>query len=153
MSRSPTEELEWIDRGFADLLSCFCGGKVNSRAPRFRMEFRRRNLPAINGAGFELAIRCCWSLTQGLDSRFRSSDRRCAPGKQKRCRSGPTFGQPSDGSAAAFVFTGDFPPESTRTIRPSMTPPHSRIGLSGLMSADHRYMAQTMRDMRPALKS
>jgi hypothetical protein len=57
-------------------------------------------------------------------------------------------------SGAAFVFTGDFPPgEYEGTIRPSMTPPISPIGLSGLMSVDHRYLAQTIRDMRPVLKA
>jgi hypothetical protein len=58
------------------------------------------------------------------------------------------------GSAAAFAFTGDFPVEEyANTVRPSMMPPESEVGLSGLMSIDHRFLAQTMRDMRPALKS
>jgi hypothetical protein len=34
-----------------------------------------------------------------------------------------------------------------------MMPPASPIGLSGLMSFDHRFLIQTIRDMRPALKA
>jgi hypothetical protein len=57
-------------------------------------------------------------------------------------------------SAAAFELTGDIPVEDyEEVIRPSMMPPQAPVSLSGLMSADHRFLAQTMRDMRPALKS
>ena len=59
-----------------------------------------------------------------------------------------------EGSGAAFVFTGDFSVEEYMdVVRPSMMPPLSEISLSGLMSLDHRFLVQTMRDMRPALRA
>ncbi len=58
------------------------------------------------------------------------------------------------GSSGAFVLTGDFAVEDyVRDVRPSMSPPASPICLSGLMSADHRVMVQSIRDLKPALRS
>jgi hypothetical protein len=59
-----------------------------------------------------------------------------------------------EGSGAAFVFTGDFSIEVYMTaVRPTMMPPEAPINLSGLMSVDHRFLVQTIRDMRPALRA
>lgn len=53
-------------------------------------------------------------------------------------------------SARALEFAADFPPHSYATsVRPSMTPPGTKIGLSGLMSADHQEMVVHFQQVRP----
>ena len=55
-------------------------------------------------------------------------------------------------SAVALEFTGDFPQQDyTDIIRPSMTPPLVPETFSGLLSVDHRFFVQLMREMKPAL--
>ncbi len=55
-------------------------------------------------------------------------------------------------SAVSLEFTGDFPPQDyTDIIRPSMTPPLVPETFSGLLSVDHRFFVQLMREMKPAL--
>ncbi len=147
------DKLEWIDRGFADLLSCFFGGVVSSAA----------GVTEWQSAGETCAAMPRWvhghqifaALTQGLILSFRSIGQALRAGHAEEVRRWADLSVSLlNASAGAFVFTGDFPPaEYENVIRPSMMPPLSKICLSGLMSADHRYMAQTMRDMRPALKA
>lgn len=148
-----TDHLDLIDRGFADLLSCLFRGGVNE-------------LPSVTK--WHLCGETCdpmqrWvhghlvfaALTQGLILSFRSLGQAFRAGKTEDIHKWADLSiSLLKASGAAFVFTGDFAPgEYENTIRPSMTPPISAIGLSGLMSADHRYMAQTIRDMRPVLKA
>jgi hypothetical protein len=53
-------------------------------------------------------------------------------------------------SARALEFAADFTPESYAAgVRPSMTPPGTKIGLSGLMSADHHEMVVHFQQLRP----
>jgi hypothetical protein len=53
-------------------------------------------------------------------------------------------------SARALEFAADFSPESyAADVRPSMTPPGTKIGLSGLMSADHHDMVVHFQQVRP----
>jgi hypothetical protein len=53
-------------------------------------------------------------------------------------------------SGRALEFAADFAPRSyASSVRPSMTPPGTRIGLSGLMSADHHNMVLLFQHVRP----
>lgn len=94
-------------------------------------------------------------LTQGLIYALRALARAVRAGDTRlACAWADTSISLLRGSGAAFVFAGDFSPETySEAIRPSMAPPAARIALSGVMSADHRALADTLRDMRPALKS
>jgi hypothetical protein len=59
-----------------------------------------------------------------------------------------------NGSAVSLEFTGDFPAaDYTQIIRPSMTPPLVPDTFSGLLSVDHRFFIQLLRDMKPLLDS
>jgi hypothetical protein len=56
--------------------------------------------------------------------------------------------------AAAFHFTGDFTQDAYETsVRPSMEPPRERDGFSGLHSADHSYLLQLLRTLKPLLET
>lgn len=94
-------------------------------------------------------------LTQGLIFSFQCMARALREGRDAHVRHWADLSTTLlRASAATFRFTGDLPPDDyDRVIRPSMSPPHAPICLSGLMSWDHRFLAQTMRDMRPALKA
>lgn len=147
------DQLESIDQAFADLLSCLRGGTVNSATLvtdwRLSDETPHAMKRWVRGHLIFAA------LTQGLIVSFRALGHALRAGNVDEVRRWSDLSiSLLNGSAGAFIFTGDFPPEEyENVIRPSMTPPMSAIGLSGLMSADHRFMAQIMRDMRPALKS
>jgi hypothetical protein len=53
-------------------------------------------------------------------------------------------------SARALEFAADFAPGSySGDVRPSMTPPGTPQGLSGLMSADHHEMVRLFQQLRP----
>ncbi len=59
-----------------------------------------------------------------------------------------------NGSAVSLEFTGDFPSSDyTEIIRPSMTPPLVPDTFSGLLSVDHRFFIQLLREMKPLLDS
>jgi hypothetical protein len=54
------------------------------------------------------------------------------------------------GAQAALRFTGDFAPEEYEEIvRPSMMPPQSPPGLSGLLSIDHQHLVKTLVRLKP----
>lgn len=95
------------------------------------------------------------ALTQGLIFTFQELARALREGKSSQVRRwSDVSASLLRGSAAAFEFTGDFAPEDyAAVIRPSMMPPQSEVGLSGLMSIDHRFLVRAMRDMRPSLKA
>jgi hypothetical protein len=149
----PHTYLDEIDRSFADLLSCLAGGVVNSAPAATSWESRGTSCQPkprwVRGHQIFAA------LTQGLIFSFQCMGRALRAGKDEEVQKWADLSiSLLRGSAAAFAFTGDFPVEEyANTVRPSMMPPESEVGLSGLMSIDHRFLAQTMRDMRPALKS
>jgi hypothetical protein len=95
------------------------------------------------------------ALTQGLIFALQELGRGLREGRSQQVRGWSDLSANLlRGSAAAFQFTGDFPQQDyAEVIRPSMMPPQSEVGLSGLMSIDHRFLVQMMRDMRPALKA
>lgn len=145
--------LERIDRGLADLLSCVCGGEVGGGKHATRW-----HLPAQECAAMQRWVHGHLAfavLSQGLILSFRAMGQAFRQGQTEELLKWANLSLSLLwASGASFVFTGDFPAnEYENTIRPSMTPPISAIGLSGLMSADHRNMAQTIRDMRPVLKA
>jgi len=58
------------------------------------------------------------------------------------------------GSAMALKFTADFRPEYYESIvRPTMMPPQSPPGLSGLLSQDHAFMVKTLGSLQPLLQN
>jgi hypothetical protein len=147
----PSEQLERIDRAFADLLSCLFGDTANrgrsvtvwSSPPATHDAMRRW----VNGH-LTFAV-----LTQGLIISFRALGQALRNGQEEEVsRWADLSVSLFRGSSGAFLFTGDFAPgEYENIIRPSMSPPALPICLSGLMSADHRYLSLLLRDMRPAL--
>ncbi len=149
----PHARLDLIDRAFADLLSGLWGGAVNSAPAATTWESRGHSPQAklrwVRGHQIFAAF------TQGLIFSFQSMGRALRAGKNDLVRKWADLSiSLLRGSGAAFELTGDFPVEEyAETVRPSMMPPVSEVGLSGLMSVDHRFLAQTMRDMRPALKA
>jgi hypothetical protein len=59
-----------------------------------------------------------------------------------------------EGSALAFRFTSDFcAAQYENVVRPTMMPPRAPQGLSGLLSADHRYLIKTLVEMKPSFES
>jgi hypothetical protein len=57
-----------------------------------------------------------------------------------------------DGTSVAFEFAGDFSPTCYRdTVRPSMEPPSTSEGFSGVLSADHRHLMKLLRTLKPQL--
>jgi hypothetical protein len=95
------------------------------------------------------------ALTQGLVFSFQAMGHAMRGGKYDQVRKWANLSVSLlAGSGAAFVFTGDFSNEEYNTIvRPSMSPPMSPICLSGLMSADHRFFVETLREMKPVLRA
>jgi len=149
----PPSYLNEIDRSFADLLSCLAGGVVNS-APATTL-WESEGTSCQPKPRWVRGHQIFAALTQGLIFSFQCMGRALRAGKNDGVQKWADLSiSLLRGSAAAFAFTGDFPVEEyANTVRPSMMPPESEVGLSGLMSIDHRFLAQTMRDMRPALKS
>jgi hypothetical protein len=146
-------KLDLIDRALADLAACLVGGYVNGGSYVTLWECRgvqRHAMPRwIRGHQAFAA------LTQGLIFSFRQLGEALRTGDSHQVRRWADLCVVLfRGSAATFELTGDFPVEDyANVVRPSMMPPASEVGLSGLMSVDHRYLVQLMRDMRPALKS
>jgi hypothetical protein len=57
------------------------------------------------------------------------------------------------GSAAAFVFAGEFSAgQYHQRVRPSMEPPAVSAGFSGLLSPDHHYLVRLFGRLRPDLR-
>lgn len=147
------QSLRLIDMAFCDLLSCLAGGGVNQSSP-IDIWVSRGVIPRpmrrwVRGHQIFAA------LTQGLIFSFEAIGRALRSGSREQAQRWADLSVSLlNGSAAAFEFTGDFPAEEyQKTVRPSMAPPATEMSLSGLMSVDHRFMAQVIRDMRPALKS
>jgi len=58
------------------------------------------------------------------------------------------------GSAAAFVFAGEFGAAQYQgQVRPSMEPPDVSAGFSGLLSPDHHYLVKLLALLRPELRA
>lgn len=58
------------------------------------------------------------------------------------------------GAGASLRFTGDFAPqEYEEIVRPSMMPPQSPPGLSGLLSIDHQHLVKTLVRLKPLFMS
>ena len=147
------EHLSLIDRSLADLIACLLGGSVNSSPHVTSFECR----------GHEIKVMPRWirghqifaALTQGLIFSFHAMAHalRSGNGQEMRRWADLTISL-FRGSGSAFELTGDYSAEDyTILVRPSMMPPACPIGLSGLMSFDHRFLIQTIRDMRPGLKA
>ncbi len=145
-------DLELIDRGFAELLNCLFPGRQRI-FPHVTIWHSPNETCSAMGRWVHGHLVFA-ALSQGLTFSFRSMGEAFSLGRMEEVRKWADLSiQLLDVSGAAFVLTGDFPPgEYENTIRPSMTAPNTPICLSGLMSADHRFMAQTIRDMRPVLK-
>lgn len=147
------EALELIDLAFADLIACLMGSSVNSK-PHVT-EFQTRGLVKNVISRWIRGHQIFAALTQGLIFAFQMLGRAVRLGKGSELQRWADLScSLFRGSGAAFELTGDFPIDDyVAIVRPSMMPPATVTGLSGLMSMDHRFLVQTMRDMRPALKA
>ena len=141
-----------IDRALVDLMTCASGKNVGSAPIVEAWETR--------GSREDVLIR--WlrghqifaALTQGLILSFKSIANAIRSGQGQEVRRWADLTVSLlRGSGASFVLTGDFSVKDYNDrIRPSMMPPAVPTCLSGLMSIDHRFLVQTIRDMKPALK-
>ncbi len=153
-----------IDRALGDTISCLSGGDESRRATiGGRHLFAARYVNTWEPVREPREAMCRWicghqlfaALTQALIFSFKSMARTLRAGKLQEMRRWADLSiSLFRGSGAALQFTGDFTVEDYNNIvRPSMSPPASPICLSGLMSADHRYLVKTIHEMRPALKA
>lgn len=153
-----------IDRALADTFSCLPAGDGSRQATSGgRRLFTARYVHTWEPVREPRQAMCRWirghqlfaALTQGLIFSFKSMARTLRAGKSQEVRRWADLSiSLFRGSGAALQFTGDVPVEDYNNIvRPSMSPPASPICLSGLMSADHRYLVKIIQDMRPALKA
>jgi hypothetical protein len=149
----PRSQLGFIDRALADLIACLCGRMVESA--RYVTDWQTRGtFPQVKPRwihGHQIFA----ALTQGLIFSFQSMGHAVRAGNSQNVRRWADLSiSLLRGSGAAFVLTGDFTVQDyNEIVRPSMMPPASPICLSGLMSIDHRFLVQTLRDLRPALRS
>lgn len=153
--------VEQIDRSLADLSGATLG---LSNLPAVRHWQWMQQIPDANPDSLTQAQAMGrWvrghqvfaALTQGLILSFQSLGGALRDGRQEDVQGWSNLAVSLLlGSAATFRLTSDFSVELyAEVIRPSMMPPASPICLSGLMSWDHRYLVQVIRDMRPALRS
>jgi len=149
----PQDRLEQIDSSLAALLASLLGGGCYG-APTFA-ETRARGAERHAKVRWVRGHQIFAALTQGLIFAFQSMAREMRAGHSAPVQRWTDLAiSLLRGSAAAFELTGDFPVEEyANTIRPSMMPPECPVGLSGLMSIDHRVLAQTIKEMKPALHS
>ena len=145
--------LSLIDAALADLAASLFGARVNSSRVVDAWETTGQETVAIRR--WIVGHHTFAVLTQGLIFSFRCMGKAMREGKNEEVRRWADLSiSLLRGSGAAFEFTGDFPEaDYNNIIRPSMMPPATPLCLSGLMSADHRFLAQTMRDMRPVFKA
>lgn len=146
-------KLELIDQSLAELTFCLLG-LDSSQAHR---------VTQWDGAQAPVAAMTRWvrghqifaALTQGLVFTFQSLGRATRAGNSRDVEKWADLSiLLLRGSACAFEFTGDFPAEDyEKLIRRKMSPPESEVCLSGLMSVDHRFLVQTIRDVQPALRA
>jgi hypothetical protein len=143
----------FVDEGLADLASCLSGSVVGGTPYVNRWDSRGKSPQVMTRwiRGHQIFA----ALTQGLIFSFQSMGHAIRAGDGENVRKWADLSiSLLRGSGAAFVLTGDFSVEEyNSTVRPSMMPPATPFCLSGLMSADHRTLVQTMKDMKPALKS
>jgi hypothetical protein len=58
------------------------------------------------------------------------------------------------GASIAFQFAADFPPGRYQdSVRPSMAPPFTSEGFSGILSADHRHLVKLLHLFRPQFEA
>ena len=145
--------VEQIDRALAALCEAVCGPGAATR-PVARWS-ARPDTPDKNWShsrwvrGHQIFA----VLSQGLVLSFHALGNAVRAGERAALKQWAALATKLlDGSGAAFVLTGDMPIEEyMEVVRPSMMPPAAPFCLSGLMSADHRFLVKVMRDMRPAL--
>jgi hypothetical protein len=153
-SAATRDQAPIVDRAFADLLASLAGATPDD-LPSAGTWTRVPDRPHDGHRRWIRGHQVFAVLTQGLIFALRAMARAIRAGDTTAaCRWADTSASLMRGSAAAFVFAGDFDATVyTEVIRPSMAPPIARVALSGVMSADHRCLMDTLRDMRPALKS
>jgi len=151
-SRCP-EAPALIDRALGDLAVCLAGGAAGSAQYVTAWDPARETRPTQRR--WILGHQLFATLTQGLILAFQALARALRAGNSPDIRRWADLASSLfRGSAAAMQFTADFPEEEYRDIiRPSMMPPATPVCLSGLMSADHKYLVKTLLDMRPALQA
>lgn len=111
--------------------------------------------PPVSVRRWVLGHQVFCALSQGLVLAFRTLVEAAERGNHAELRRAATgCASLLHGTAAAFLFTSDFPAEHySSVIRPGMMPPYLSDAFSGLMSVDHREFVQTLRASRGALET
>jgi hypothetical protein len=145
--------LELADQALADLSMNFLGAAPDSA--RYVSGWETRGASSQPISRWVHGHQIFAALSQGLIYSFQSMGRAIRAGHSEGTRRWADLSiSLLRGSGAAFVLTGDFSAEEyLEVVRPSMMPPACSISLSGLMSVDHRFLVQTIRDLKPALKA
>jgi len=149
-----SNKLNCLDLAFSALLQWTIGSSPEAGQPRIS-HWKSQGIVSHSMTRWIRGHQIFAALTQGLTAVFR--DLRAALRHADHQR----IAQAADlavlllhGSAASLEFTGDFPStDYTEIIRPSMTPPLVPDTFSGLLSIDHRFFIQLLREMKPLLDS
>ena len=145
--------LQLADRALADLISCLFGGTVDGGRRVSVWESQQASCDAM--ARWVRGHQLFAALTQGLIFSFQCLASAVRAGRTLEVQKWSDLSiSLLRGSSAAFELTGDFSVgDYTSLVRPSMSPPASPVCLSGLMSADHRFLVQTIRKLQPVLRA
>lgn len=149
-----SDKLNCLDSAFSALLAWTLGSASAASLPRVA-NWKSQGVVYHSMTRWIRGHQIFAALTQGLTAVFR--DLRTALLHADRLRTANAADLAVlllHGSAASLEFTGDFPSSDyTQIIRPSMTPPLVPDTFSGLLSIDHRYFIQLLREMKPLLDS
>jgi len=149
-----SDKLNCLDAALSALLAWTLGSPYAASQPRI-VQWESEGVVCHSMTRWIRGHQIFAALTQGLTAVF--GDLRIAlqqADDQRTAKAADLAVLLLQGSAASLEFTGDFPSRDyTEIIRPSMTPPLVPDTFSGLLSVDHRYFIQLLREMKPLLDS
>ncbi|QDT78265.1 hypothetical protein Mal35_16970 [Gimesia maris] len=117
------------------------------------MDYGKENIDALDR--WKRGHKVFFLLLQGLIvnlRRFQSAVNNDRYDEADRCLQAAN--QLLSGTARVMKYTGDFSKKQYETdVRPTMCPPYTIDGFSGLLSRDHAELLQVIRDLRPVFAS